>query len=28
MYGYGTEGETKKRDLAPQDITGIKELYK
>jgi len=28
MYGYGTEGEIKKRDLAPQDITGIKELYK
>ncbi|OGC37841.1 hypothetical protein A2V54_03450 [candidate division WWE3 bacterium RBG_19FT_COMBO_53_11] len=28
MYGYGTEGETKKRDLAPQDITGIRELYR
>jgi hypothetical protein len=28
MYGYGTEGETKKRDLTPQDITGIKELYR
>jgi len=28
MYGYGTEGEIKKRDLAPQDITGIKELYR
>jgi len=28
MYGYGTEGETKKRDLAAPDITGIKELYR
>ena len=28
MYGYGIEGETKKRDLSPQDITGIKELYR
>ncbi len=27
MYGYGTEGETKKRDLAPQDITGASSLY-
>ena len=27
MYGYGTEGETKKRDLAPADITGINILY-
>lgn len=28
MYGYGTEGETKKRDLNAGDIAGIKELYK
>ncbi|KKQ82749.1 MAG: Peptidase M10A and M12B matrixin and adamalysin [Parcubacteria group bacterium GW2011_GWB1_38_8] len=27
MYGYGTEGETKKRDLAPADVTGINLLY-
>jgi len=27
MFGYGTEGETKKRDLAPADITGINLLY-
>lgn len=28
MYGYGTEGEIKKRDLAAPDITGIRELYR
>jgi len=28
MYGYGTEGETKKRDLNPGDVAGIQELYK
>ncbi|MDP1710713.1 MAG: matrixin family metalloprotease [candidate division WWE3 bacterium] len=28
MYGYATYGETKKRDLKPQDITGIRELYR
>ncbi|MEK6957621.1 MAG: matrixin family metalloprotease [archaeon] len=27
MYGYSTEGETKKRDLNSGDITGIKKLY-
>ena len=27
MYGYGTEGETKKRNLEAGDITGIQELY-
>lgn len=27
MYGYGTEGETKKRSLEADDITGIQELY-
>jgi hypothetical protein len=27
MYGYGTEGETKKRTLHAQDILGIQELY-
>ena len=27
MYGYSTEGETKKRDLACGDIKGIIELY-
>ncbi len=27
MYGYGTEGETIKRDLAPADVTGISALY-
>ncbi len=27
MYGYSTEGETKKRDLNAGDITGIQELY-
>src|SRR3989344_668412 len=27
MYGYGKEGEIKKRDLAPADITGINNLY-
>ena len=27
MYGYSTEGETKKRDLNTGDITGIKKLY-
>jgi len=27
MYGYGTEGETKKRDLNAGDITGITKLY-
>ena len=28
MYGYATEGETKKRTLNSGDITGIKELYR
>ncbi len=28
MYGYATEGETKKRDLDVGDINGIKNLYK
>jgi len=28
MYGYGTEGETKKRDLNTGDIAGISELYR
>ncbi|MAG59428.1 hypothetical protein CMO96_01415 [Candidatus Woesebacteria bacterium] len=27
MYGYGTEGETKKRDLNAGDIAGISKLY-
>ena len=27
MYGYGTEGETKKRDLNTGDIQGIQKLY-
>jgi len=27
MYGYGTEGETKKRDLYYGDIAGIQALY-
>lgn len=27
MYGYATNGETKKRTLEAGDITGIKELY-
>ena len=27
MYGYSTEGETKKRDLNSGDITGINKLY-
>lgn len=27
MYGYATEGETKKRDLAPADIEGVDKLY-
>ena len=27
MYGYSNNGETKKRDLEPADITGIQELY-
>ncbi|MFH1240374.1 MAG: matrixin family metalloprotease [Candidatus Diapherotrites archaeon] len=27
MYGYSTEGETKKRSLEADDITGIQELY-
>jgi hypothetical protein len=27
MYGYGTEGETKKRDLLDGDIAGINKLY-
>jgi hypothetical protein len=27
MYGYSTEGETKKRTLEEPDITGIQELY-
>ena len=28
MYGYATEGETKKRTLEAGDITGIRSLYK
>lgn len=28
MYGYATEGETKKRDLGVGDIAGIIDLYK
>lgn len=28
MYGYATEGETKKRDLNVGDINGIKKLYR
>ena len=28
MYGYATEGETKKRDLEAGDIVGIQKLYK
>ncbi|MDP4000970.1 MAG: matrixin family metalloprotease [bacterium] len=28
MYGYGSEGEIKKRDLNVGDIVGVKELYK
>jgi hypothetical protein len=27
MYGYASNGETKKRDLEAGDITGIQELY-
>ncbi len=27
MYGYATEGETSKRDLATADVTGINKLY-
>ncbi len=27
MYGYGIEGEIKKRDLAPADVLGISTLY-
>lgn len=27
MYGYGTEGETKKRTLEQGDIVGIQKLY-
>ncbi|MDX1607881.1 MAG: matrixin family metalloprotease, partial [Candidatus Spechtbacterales bacterium] len=27
MYGYATEGETKKRDLNSGDITGMSKLY-
>ncbi len=27
MYGYSTEGETKKRDLNSGDVAGIKKLY-
>jgi hypothetical protein len=27
MYGYGSYDEIIKRDLAPQDITGLQELY-
>ena len=27
MYGFGTEGETKKRTLEQPDITGISTLY-
>ena len=28
MYGYATDGETKKSSLEDGDITGVKELYK
>lgn len=28
MYGYATEGETKKRTLEAGDIAGVQELYK
>lgn len=28
MYGYATEGETKKRDLNTGDVNGIKKLYR
>lgn len=28
MFGYGTEGETKKQTLESADIAGVKELYK
>lgn len=27
MFGYGTEGETKKRELNPGDVIGINKLY-
>ncbi len=27
MYGYSTEGETKKCDLEPDDIAGLVTLY-
>lgn len=27
MYGYSDNGETKKRDLASADITGLQGLY-
>jgi len=27
MYGYGTEGETKKRTLEQPDITGLQKMY-
>lgn len=27
MYGYSSEGDIEKRDLAPADITGIQKLY-
>jgi predicted Zn-dependent protease len=27
MYGYSSEGETKKRDLNDGDITGLQQLY-
>ena len=28
MYGYATEGETKKRSLEAGDIEGVGQLYK
>jgi len=27
MYGYASNGETKKRTLEDGDITGVKKLY-
>lgn len=27
MFGYGSEGETKARDLEPADITGLESMY-
>lgn len=28
MFGLSDNGEIKKRDLAPQDITGLQTLYR